>query len=494
MSCLATPLRHLALSRQQLSLKTVCLSGQSFRWHRCTPITATADAPHTADSEEWALAHAGRTLVLRQDDSGIYYRALYPFAPPHAAYIADLASDTSTPLLRTYFQLDVDLDSLHRQWARDDPKFRRKIELDTEKRLEGIRVLKQDEWETLVSFICSANNNIARITLMVNRLCAALGSPLPHPSHFTPSCVHSTSSSIPASPAPAPNDSSLFSFPPPQALADEFRIDPLLRQLGFGYRAPFIPSTAQTLLSTSSSLNLSPESYLASLNRAQFTREGKGIAEAREKLVAFKGVGRKVADCVLLFGMGWNELVPVDTHVFQIAVRDYSFPSPRSASLTPALHDRVSSFLASKWGPYAGWAQQVLFFADLKSSAAGAEKVTKVEVKEQQQEEEEEEDEGRKRKLTFEEEVQALMADPTIKRRRSGAAKGVKVERAVVVDTKVKRPRKARKAVKKEEEEVEVDVEIEAAVKREGEDQARLVDVKTEQLVAASGVGLAGGA
>ncbi|BGO97618.1 glycosylase/lyase [Rhodotorula toruloides ATCC 204091] len=491
MSCLATPLRHLALTRQQLSLKTVCLSGQSFRWHRCTPITATIDAPQSADSEEWALAHAGRTLVLRQDDSGIYYRALYPFSPPHTAYIADLATDTSTPLLRAYFQLDVNLDDLYRQWARDDPKFRRKIESDLEKRLEGIRVLKQDEWETLVSFICSANNNIARITLMVNRLCAALGSPLPHPSHFTPSCVHSTSSSIPASPSPAPNDSSLFSFPPPHALADEKRIDPLLRQLGFGYRAPFIPSTAQTLLSSSSSLGLSPESYLSSLNRAQFTREGKGIAEAREKLVEFKGVGRKVADCVLLFGMGWNELVPVDTHVFQIAIRDYSFPSPRSASLTPALHDRVSSFLATKWGPYAGWAQQVLFFADLKSSSSssGAEKVKKVEIKEQEGEEEKEE--GRKRSLTFEEEVQALLADPTIKRRRSGAREEVKVEGAVVVETKVKRGRKGRRGVKKEEE-VEVDVEIEAAVKREGEEEARLVDVKTEQVVVAGdGIGAA---
>lgn len=106
-----------------------------------------------------------------------------------------------------------------------------------------------------------------------------------------------------------------------------------------------------------------------------------------------------------------------------------------------------------------------------------------------QEEGEEREEEGRKRKLTFEEEVQALLADPTIKRRRSGAREA-RVEGAVVVDTKVKRPRKGRKGVKKEEEQVEVDVEIEAAVKREGEEEARLVDVKTEQVVVASdGVG-----
>ncbi|GEM09568.1 N-glycosylase/DNA lyase [Rhodotorula toruloides] len=427
---------------------------------------------------------------IGQADSGIYYRALYPFAPPHSAYVADLAHDTTTPLVRAHFQLDVDLDELHRQWARDDPRFRRKIEMDSGNRLEGIRVLKQDEWETLVSFICSANNNIARITLMVNRLCAALGSPLPHPSHFTPSCVHSPSL-LPSAPLSPPNDSSLFSFPPPQALADPKRIDPLLRQLGFGYRAPFIPSTAQTLLSTASALGVSPQSYLASLNRDEFTRDGKGIAQARERLVEFKGVGRKVADCVLLFGMGWNEIVPVDTHVFQIAVRDYSFPSPRSASLTPQLHDRVSSFLADKWGPYAGWAQQVLFFADLKSGSlnGGAEKVGKVEIKEAEEMGEQEE-QGRERKRTFEEEVQALLADPTIKRRRSSSvAKGPKVQSAVVVESKIKRGReekgKGKKGVKvKEEEEVEVEVEIEATVKLEGEQGTRLADVKTEQVVA----------
>lgn len=67
MSCLATPLRHLAVSRAQLSLAGVCTSGQSFRWHRAEPARATADAPQSADADEWSLAHRGRTVVLRQD-------------------------------------------------------------------------------------------------------------------------------------------------------------------------------------------------------------------------------------------------------------------------------------------------------------------------------------------------------------------------------------------------------------------------------------------
>lgn len=146
---------------------------------------------------------------------------------------------------------------------------------------------------------------------MVNRLCAQLGSPLPHPSHFTPSSIHSPSSrpsSIP-SPTPQPNDLSLYSFPPPSSLStNPTKSESILRQLGFGYRANYIPITSSLLLSK-------PRDYLSSLRKekGQFKLE-----EVREKLLEFKGVGRKVADCIMLFGLGWDEIVPVDTHVFQV--------------------------------------------------------------------------------------------------------------------------------------------------------------------------------
>lgn len=59
-------------------------------------------------------------------------------------------------------------------------------------------------------------------------------------------------------------------------------------------------------------------------------REGKlegGLEEARRRLMEFMGVGRKVADCVALFGLGWKEVVPVDTHVFQVSCEvSHSFP------------------------------------------------------------------------------------------------------------------------------------------------------------------------
>ncbi|GAA5828299.1 hypothetical protein JCM5353_003291 [Sporobolomyces roseus] len=456
MSCLSTPLRFLPVLPTELQLSTVLKSGQSFRWNRSTTLYATlpdhssdSTSPSIApqsESEEWSFGWQERTVVLRQDDLGLHYRSLYPYNPPdHTAYYSDLERDTTRQLLMDYFQLSIPLAPLYDNWSKTDDKFRKKLEKEGG-RLKGIRVLKQDEWETLVSFICSANNNIPRITLMVNRLCAQLGSPLPHPSHFTPSSIHSPSSrpSLLPSPTPKPNDLSLYSFPPPSSLANNLpKSESILRQLGFGYRANYIPITSSLLLSK-------PRDYLSSLRKekGQFKLE-----EVREKLLEFKGVGRKVADCIMLFGLGWDEIVPVDTHVFQIAIRDYGFPcsSSKSVALTPKLHDSVSKHLSKKWEPYAGWAQQILFFADLKkssttntpsSSPVKGEVNYKVEIKE---EEEFREGEGKRRKKSFEEEVREIMEDPNGRKRR-------RVTQTIVESVKVE--------VKKEEEVVVIKREV----------------------------------
>ncbi|KAK7693730.1 hypothetical protein QCA50_003302 [Cerrena zonata] len=92
-------------------------------------------------------------------------------------------------------------------------------------------------------------------------------------------------------------------------------------------------------------------------------------AQAREELLRFMGVGRKVADCVLLMSLDKMEVVPVDTHVHQIAVKHYgmSGSSKAKTAMTPKLYDDVNNKLASIWGTYAGWAHSVLFTSDLKS-------------------------------------------------------------------------------------------------------------------------------
>ncbi len=166
---------------------------------------------------------------------------------------------------------------------------------------------------------------------------------------------------------------------------------------------------------------------------------------------------------IALFSLGWHELVPVDTHVYQIAIRDYSFPGSRATAVTPLINARVADKLRAIWGPYAGWCQQVLFFEKISASAPGEAKKRKAAVKAEVKEEEEEEEEGKPvvRKLTFEEEVQALMEQPGAKRRRTAVQ--VKVEEKVPA----KKGGQAKKAVQRVEEVVAEVKEEEDAVKLE---------------------------
>jgi N-glycosylase/DNA lyase len=72
-----------------------------------------------------------------------------------------------------------------------------------------------------------------------------------------------------------------------------------------------------------------------------------------------------VADCVCLMGLGWGESVPVDTHVWQIAQRDYKF-GKKAKTFNKAMYDAVGEHFRTLWGKYAGWAHSVLFTADLR--------------------------------------------------------------------------------------------------------------------------------
>jgi len=81
------------------------------------------------------------------------------------------------------------------------------------------------------------------------------------------------------------------------------------------------------------------------------------------------GVGRKVADCILLMSLDKPEVIPVDTHVLQIAMKHYGFRggSGTKQAMSPKLYEAISEKFCNVWGEYAGWAHSVLFTADLKA-------------------------------------------------------------------------------------------------------------------------------
>ena len=211
-----------------------------------------------------------------------------------------------------------------------------------------MRILQQDAFETLAGFICSSNNNIARIGQMVHRLCARYG---PLLGHIDGVAYHD--------------------FPAPAALARP-GVEAELRALGFGYRAKFIHGTARALAAQ-------PRGWLDALQAPRpgtaeaaaaagtWTDGGReGYQRARAELMALPGVGPKVADCTCLMGLGWGEAVPVDTHILRIAERDYRFGRARGA-LTRGTYDAIGDRFRALWGRDAGWAQSVLFTADLRA-------------------------------------------------------------------------------------------------------------------------------
>jgi N-glycosylase/DNA lyase len=149
------------------------------------------------------------------------------------------------------------------------------------------------------------------------------------------------------------------------------KVEAHLRELGFGYRAKYIAETAM-IVST-----VKPKRWLESLTNPenpgwsvtldQDVEEPITYKQAHEQLLLLSGVGPKVADCVCLMGLGWGEAVPVDTHVWQIAQRDYHFGKSKAKTFSRAMYDSVGDHFRQIWGPQAGWAQSVLFTANLKS-------------------------------------------------------------------------------------------------------------------------------
>ena len=168
---------------------------------------------------------------------------------------------------------------------------------------------------------------------MISRLCANFGNLLP-----------STSGNP------------LYTFPSPNALTAP-DVESRLRELGFGYRAPFVARTARMLCEISHNSDEVAMTFLASLRNRSYD-------EAREALLTFPGVGPKVADCIALFGLGFHMVVPVDTHIWAVATRDYGFRVKGKARaegpVSKDVYGKVKEALVAVWGDYAGWAQQVL--------------------------------------------------------------------------------------------------------------------------------------
>jgi N-glycosylase/DNA lyase len=178
-----------------------------------------------------------------------------------------------------------------------------------------LRLLRQEPWECLASFICSSTKQIVQIEQIVGLLSQKFGPPLPLP----------------------PGIQSAGAFPTVERLAAASEAE--LRACKLGFRAPYLSGTARKLAAG--------EVDLSRLG-------GRPLEEAREALLTLPGVGAKIADCVLLFAYGFQEAFPMDVWIIK-ALQQLYFPKRR-----PKL-PRLRHFSRSHFGPYSGYAQQYLF-------------------------------------------------------------------------------------------------------------------------------------
>jgi N-glycosylase/DNA lyase len=176
----------------------------------------------------------------------------------------------------------------------------------------GLRVLRQDPWECLFSFITSSTSNIPRIKLNVGSAAEHLG----------------------YSVGPNPKD---VTFPEPELIAETG--EQFLRDLGFGFRAKYLVPAAEAVASG----NL----RLSDLREATYS-------DAREELIALHGVGEKVADCVLAFSLDKQESFIVDRHILRALHKWYDVPE--KASLTYA-----ADWARDYFGEHAALANQYMF-------------------------------------------------------------------------------------------------------------------------------------
>ncbi|HPD01877.1 MAG TPA: DNA glycosylase [Eubacteriales bacterium] len=169
----------------------------------------------------------------------------------------------------------------------------------------GIRILKQEPVETIISFIISANNNIARIKKIIENIAAGLGRDM----------------------------GGYFAFPALSALASAD--EDFYFQAGAGYRAPYIKRTAEALLHTDI--------------KALYEMPTE---KAHKALVALPGIGPKVADCILLFAFGKTDVFPVDTWIKKVYREHFG----------DATAKKMRAALIEKYGEYSGFVQQYLFY------------------------------------------------------------------------------------------------------------------------------------
>ena len=245
----------------RIDIERSCACGQSFRWKK--------------DGDGFVAPALGRVVRVCQNDCDI---SIYPCKKGEEKdWLA-------------YFDLDRDYAAIEKRLSVDE-----QLSMCIGS-ASGIRVFAQEPFETLITFIISANNNIGRIAGIVERLCALCG----EKAEF--------------------DGKEYYLFPKPESIAALEESE--LVRIGSGYRAPYIKKSA---------------AIIAGGYQLEKLRD-MPLDIARKELLKFPGVGPKVADCVLLFGLGHTDAFPVDVWMGRAMSEIYfDGESPKKKQLEAAI-------------------------------------------------------------------------------------------------------------------------------------------------------------
>ncbi len=265
---------------REYDLNITLISGQAFCWQLI--------------DEAWEGVIGNHWVRLRLTEGGI------------AAVLAKPVRDWTW--LEEYLQLQVDLNEVIATFPNDEP-----IQ-NAVAALSGLRLLRQDYWECLASFILSSTKQIVQIRQMVALLSQRFGESV------------KSNSRKPA-----------FAFPKIETIADCSENE--LRDCKLGFRAPNLRSAAHDILD-------------GSIDWERLPTMTSG--QARAELMKLRGVGQKIADCVLLYAGGHQNVFPVDVWIDR-ALRRLYFPKRKPSVKL------LRKFADTHFGPYAGYAQQYIF-------------------------------------------------------------------------------------------------------------------------------------
>lgn len=279
--------QYILKNAKSFELKDIFDCGQCFRWNK-------------ESDESYTGVFKQNVINVKKQGQDVYFKGI--------------CSGDIKNVVTYYFDLERDYENIKKTLSKVDINMKTSIEYG-----KGIRILNQDLWETIISFIISANNNIPRIKGIIEKLSKTYGNEIIW------------------------NNNKYYTFPSVNQLKD-VTIEQY-RKLGLGFRDIRLYETTQMILNKEIDL--------------EYLKEEKDTLKVREELLKLSGVGPKVADCILLFSeLKRFDVFPIDVWVRRV-MNDLYIKEENEEKVSKK---KIENLAKEKFGNLSGIAQQYLFY------------------------------------------------------------------------------------------------------------------------------------